>query len=187
MPDKRELKFKVILLGESGVGKTSLIRRYVRGSFSESYIQTIGTTVSKRVDNLSLKSGRGVEVSLIVWDIMGNRRFIDLLGEAYFDNTQGALAVFDVTRRETFEALDAWIDAARKSQPRMPVVVLGNKSDLGDRRAVTDDGAKVHYEPGGLLYIPTSAKTGLNVEAAFRRLTLEILRTFPAAKPVPRR
>lgn len=187
MPGAREVKFKAILLGESGVGKTSLLRRYVQGSFSEGYIRTIGTTVSKRVDNLSLEGASGVEATLMIWDIMGNRRFIDLLGEAYFDNSQGALAVFDVTRRETFDALEDWVSAARKSQPEMPVVVLGNKSDLRDSRAVTDEVARAKWGSEDLTYIPTSAKTGLNVEAAFRRLALEILRTFPIVHPLPRR
>ncbi len=83
-------------MGESGVGKTSLIRRYVRSYFDEGYLATIGTTVSKHVELVPFEDGRSVEVGLTIWDIMGSRKVMELLGDAYFYGARGALAVFDV-------------------------------------------------------------------------------------------
>ncbi len=170
--------YKVILMGDSGVGKTSLIRRYVRNYFDEGYLATIGTTVSKHVELVTLEEGKSVEVNLTVWDIMGNKRILDLVGDAYFYGARGALAVFDVTRRETLKGLGDWIQAARKEEPRMPIVVLGNKADLADERRVTNDEARAHCQGLGFPYLPTSAKTGLNIEAAFGMLTRRVLAVF---------
>ncbi len=170
--------YKIVLLGDSGVGKTSLIRRYVHDAFDEGYLATIGTRVSKHSDVVSLEGGRGVQVNLVIWDVMGNRKILELLGDAYFDGARGALAVFDASRRKSLEGLKDWIDAARREEPRMPIIVLGNKADLVERRTVTDGEATEFCRSLGLPYLPTSAKTGLNVEAAFRRLSMEALRTF---------
>lgn len=178
MPAGSKAQYKVVLLGEAGVGKTSLIRRYVHGSFGDAYLATVGTSVSKRNELLSVEEGRDVEVGLIIWDIMGNKKILELLGEAYFFGAKGAIAVFDLTRRQTLQNLQAWIDAARGQDPRMPVIVLGNKSDLEKGRAVTDRQAKNFCKSLSLTYLPSSAKTGLNVEAAFKTVALETLRTF---------
>ncbi len=160
------------------MGKTSLIRRYVYQSFSENYLMTIGTHVSKRVDEVSLLDGRTVEVSLTIWDIMGQRKFLEMLQEAYFDGARGCLAVFDLTRAETLEGLTKWVEAARQEEARIPILVLGNKADLEAKRAVSDEEANRFCGDLRLAYMATSALTGLNVEAAFRHLALEAVRTF---------
>lgn len=191
MLPRGKASYKIVLMGEAGVGKTSLIRRYVLHAFEEGYMATLGMVVSKHIDLLSLEDGRSVEVNLLIWDIMGQRGFMDLLQDAYFRGAQGALAVFDITRAETLEGLRHWIGVARREEPRIPIVVLGNKADLVAQRVVTNDAARGFCQALGLPYFPTSAKTGLNVEAAFRHLSREAFRTFasrgaegPGAPPV---
>jgi small GTP-binding protein len=171
---------KIVLIGEAEVGKTSLVRQYVDHSFDPKYITTIGTPISKRLELLSLEDDTPVQVCLNIWDIMGSKKLLDQLGEAYFLGVQGALAVFDVTRAETLESLPFWLKAARKAEPRIPAMVLGNKSDLSAQRMVTNAEARDFCRRLGLPYLPTSARTGLNVEAAFRHLAQEALRIFLA-------
>ncbi len=178
MPGRTKASYKIVLMGESGVGKTSLVRRFVQHSFDEGYMVTLGAVVSKHVDLLSLQDGTDVEVNLLIWDIMGQKGFMDLLKEAYFHGAMGALAVFDITRQETLEGLRHWIEAARQGEPQIPIVVLGNKSDLVAQRMVTNDAARGFCTALALPYFPTSAKTGLNVETAFRFLSREALRIF---------
>ncbi len=180
MPEGQEAQFKIVLVGEAAVGKTSLIHRYVRKSFSEEYLMTIGTNISKCVEVVYLSQRRPVRVSLVIWDIMGNRRIMDLLGDAFFMGASGALAVFDVTRRETLQALGAWMEITRHEKPEMPVTVLGNKADLEGQRAVLDEDAKAYCDCRGLIYLPSSAKTGLNVEEAFHHLAEKILAQIAA-------
>ncbi len=171
-------RYKIVLVGESEVGKTSLIRRYVDHSYDEKYVRTLGALVSKHTDMVTLDHGRSMEIALLIWDIMGKSGLMKLVKGAYFLNAQGALAVFDVTRLETLQRLREWIVAAHHERPEMPMVILGNKVDLEDRRQVTDEEALNFAEALGLPYLATSAKTGLNVEAAFRHLAREALRVF---------
>lgn len=169
---------KVVLIGEGAVGKSSLVQRYIHHSFNEEYLTTIGTSVASHLDLLSLEDGRPMGVKLSIWDIMGNQNVLKQLADAYFKGARGALAVFDVTRPETLEGLKPWIAAARRAEARMPIIVLGNKSDLVEKRMVTNDEARDFCRALGFPYLPTSAKTDLNVEVAFRHLAQDVLRTF---------
>ncbi len=178
MPERSRANYKICLLGDHGTGKTSLIRRYVLSAFSEAVLATIGVLVSKRVEVLELEGSDRLEASLVLWDIMGSKNLVDLLGEACFLGMNGALAAFDVTRRESLNGLAAWVEAARKGNPRAPIIVLGKKSDLADRRQVSDGEAADWAQGLGLQYMPTSAKSGLNVEAAFHNIAGEALRAF---------
>ncbi len=162
-------RVKVVLLGDGGVGKTSLIRRYVAQSFSEDYLKTLGTSISKRNEEFTTETGP-IRVDMTIWDIMGQKQLFDLIQEAYLRGAQGALAVFDVTRRQTMEDLRVWVGAARREDPRVAIAVLGNKIDMVDRRMVDDADAVTFCQDLDAPYSPASAKTGLNVEAAFRLL-----------------
>ena len=179
MSAPKQFKLKLTLIGEQAVGKTSLVRRFVAHSFDEKYITTLGFVVSKKTVTVDRPAGP-VEADLVISDIMGKQAFLDLFGNAYFHGTQGVLAVFDVTRKETLATLGTWIMKMQDQAGSMPVVVLGNKIDLSDRRATTDADVSEALRavgPAGLLY--TSAKTGENVEEAFLRLTRAILDSLP--------
>ncbi len=170
---EKHIKAKICLVGEVAVGKTSLVKRLVLDTFDDRYVATVGTKVTKRTVPV-LWRGAPAKMDLMIWDIMGERGFRVLLKEAYFEGCQGVLAVCDVTRKDTLYDLNNWIQLTKKQVGKVPIVFLGNKIDLQDRVAVTDEDlarlAGIHSAPKFL----TSAKTGKAVEAAFRALASAI-------------
>jgi small GTP-binding protein len=175
--ESRTYKFKICLVGEEAVGKTSLIHRFVSGAFDESYIRTLGAVVSKKTVNLGTMEGRPVQVDMMILDIMGKRTFLQLFKEAYFHGAKGILAVFDVTRKASLRDLAMWIDGVRESVGPIPVYALGNKVDLKDRRETTEEEAMQALEPYECPILYTSAKTGVNVEQSFQGLAKTIVET----------
>ncbi len=170
------VKAKVCLVGDSGVGKTSLVRRYVLDQFDDRYISTLGAKVTKKEIRFDDPRGGGpVVVDFTIWDIMGQPSFRDLLREAYFRDAQAVLVVADVTRRETLDHLPAWIDAVVRTVGSVPVIVAVNKADLTADAAYGPADAVHTAEPFGADVFVTSAKTGDNVETAFRRLASRVL------------
>ena len=167
--DRQKMKVKVCLVGEGAVGKTCLIRRFVHDQFEDRYISTLGAKVSKKELTID-GAGGDIDVDMTIWDIMGEKGFRELLKEAYFHGAQGVLAVCDVTRGETLTDLDDWIAAVVKVTGNIPIALLANKVDLKDERVVSDDDVKKMAEAHRAPHLPTSAKTGENVEAAFATL-----------------
>ncbi len=173
----RSFKFKICLVGEEGVGKTSLIHRFVSGAFDESYIRTLGAVVSKKAVSLGTLEGRPIGVDLMILDIMGKRTFLQLFKEAYVHGAKGILAVFDVTKKATLRDLTKWIDGVRDSVGPIPVYALGNKVDLVERRETDEKDATEVLRPYECPVLYTSAKTGANVEQAFQSLAKTIVET----------
>jgi small GTP-binding protein len=159
-----------------GVGKTSLIRRYVLDVFDDKYIATIGTKVTKKeIDFKDPKTGTTHKIVLLIWDIMGQPSFREVLREAYFYGAEGALAVCDVTSKESLGELRYWIKAMTSTTGDVPVVFLGNKCDLKDDMRVQMQDLEVLAMKQGAMAMLTSAKTGHNVENAFSALVDMIL------------
>jgi len=162
------VKSKVCLVGETGVGKTSLIHRYVLNMFDERYLMTIGTKVSKAsVELQEVRPGLDVSVDMTIWDIMGEKGFRQLLKEAYFYGANGILAVCDVSRKGTLEDLDDWIDHVLKVVGEVPVYIAVNKADLREKAAIDDDALRAFSKAYGAPWSYTSAKTGEGVRDAF--------------------
>lgn len=200
------MKKKIVLLGDGGVGKTSLVRRFVEQTFSDDYIATIGVNVKKkRIEDLDL--------TMSIWDIFGQRKMSERPREKHYLGADGALVVFDLVRKRTFDDLNDWVSGLLKVTGRIPIIVLGNKYDLitdfmeqkkmrvsesspsvfrrfmkenhpvrsvyrgeSDHEAVSQWMAKEWIDRWQAKmkkhfgYLNTSAKTGKNVEKAFRLL-----------------
>ncbi len=174
--------FKISLLGEGAVGKTSLRRTYLGESFKEGYMMTIGAdfAVKKMVS-------KNTEYTLQIWDLAGQQRF-SAVREVYYRGTAGALLVFDISRPETYAILPNWLhELIRNNKNRIvPIVLIGNKADLRDTtpHAVPMEYAQEYAEQlsewSGFYvpYMETSAKTGLNVEQVFEALVQNISAYF---------
>ncbi|HKZ99290.1 MAG TPA: Rab family GTPase [Thermoplasmata archaeon] len=171
MTETKHLKSKICLVGEKAVGKTSLIRRYVLNMFDDHYITTIGTKVSKKeVRAFQPERDRIVDVDMTIWDIMGEKGFRELLKDAYFYGANGILAVADLTRRRTLDDLDDWIDGVEQVVGRVPTLIAVNKADLPNDGQFSERDVAQVAKAFECEYLMTSAKTGDNVEEAFRRL-----------------
>ncbi|MFQ5883456.1 MAG: Rab family GTPase [Candidatus Methylomirabilales bacterium] len=168
------MKVKVCLVGDSAVGKTSLVRRFVHDEFDDHYASTMGAKVSKK--EIVVKNGNGnrVDVDMTIWDIMGEESFRDLLKEVYFHGVKGILTVCDLTRRETLFSLVGWVNAVRKVTGDIPLYILANKVDLKGRTSFDEVDLRAFAGEYGAPYAFTSAKTGENVQEAFQRLAVAI-------------
>lgn len=169
------MKTKICTVGEEAVGKTSLIRRFVADKFDGEYIRTIGTLISKKTVALEDPMGRPLEVDAVLWDIMGRQGFMDLLKDAYFYKAHGVLAVCDVARTHTLEALEGWLQGVYNATGPLPVVLLANKWDLQEQAEIRKEEVTSLAEAHGAPPFFTSAKTGENVFAAFETLVRTIL------------
>ncbi len=176
MADEERMKAKLCLVGAGSVGKSSLIRRFVMNEFDDQYLMTVGTKVSKKEMDLPDPRGDGtVHVDLMVWDIMGQRGFRELLQEAYFQGAQGVLAVGDLTRPDSFDDLYVWVDNIDRLSGPLPMVLVANKADLPEASRFADVEIARVANSFQCEYVKASAKTGANVEEAFRRLATEVL------------
>jgi small GTP-binding protein len=164
-----EKKFirKVCLLGDGGVGKTSLVRRYVEDAFNDNYIISFGTKVSKKVINLA-----EVELTLMIWDILGQKGD-DTLHAAYYRGANGALLVGDQTRPETMKHLVKWSEDFLNVSPNAKIVAAANKSDL--ESVIQANELHELALALGTEFIHTSAKTGDGIEKIFLTLGKSIM------------
>jgi small GTP-binding protein len=183
MTTQKQFKVKVCLVGEKAVGKTSLIRRYVLNMFDDRYITTIGTKVSKKEVSLyQPELDVQIRMDMTIWDIMGEKGFRELLKDAYFYGANGILAVADLTRRRTLDELDDWIDGVMRVCGRVPTVITVNKADLVNQAQFDEKQVAQFAKAFDSTYLYTSAKTGQNVEEAFRVLGEAILADVLKAK-----
>lgn len=170
------LKLKVCLVGDGAVGKTSLVRKYVFDEFSDKYLATMGTKITKREMTVrDADGGIDTQIDMAIWDIMGQHGFRRLLQEAYFFGVDGIIAVCDLTREETLEGLSDWLERVQEIAGEVPVVAAGNKNDVEGAKIVKEPDLKKMMETYNAEYFMTSAKTGENVEQLFDILTKEIL------------
>jgi len=175
MGDQDIMKAKLCLAGASSVGKSSLIRRWVLNEFDDRYIETVGTKISKKQVSVPLKDEDPVMVNLMLWDIMGQMGFRELLQEQYFQGAQGILAVADVTRPETLDDLYVWIDQIDRFTGPLPIVLAVNKVDLPLERHMAESNLRKFAKAFECDIVRTSAKTAENVEEVFWRLAGHVI------------
>ena len=168
---------KVVLLGEGAVGKTSLKRRFMEGTFDPSEQMTIGADFSRIVLDIS----DDIKVILQVFDIAGQARFSEIAPN-YYEGAKGAIVIFDVTREETFMAVQNWISILLKyTKQKIPIVLVGNKIDLEDQIVVTENRAQEYAKILSdwlgypVPYMQTSALKNINVNESFYTLTNNML------------
>ena len=184
----REILKKVVLLGDGGVGKTSLIARYVVNKFDDKYIATIGTKVSRK-DIQVVKPNLIVNLRIMIWDILGQKEY-SKIRSASLSGAQGLILVGDLSRMETIKSLqDFWLKEVQQIVGQIPTVIVGNKLDLADKGSMS---VMMVESMGQKLKHPTmlcSAKTGENVELLFQTLgemlVADVVSAAPKAKEKP--
>jgi len=159
------IKKKICLLGDVGVGKTSLIRRYVENIFDDSYLTTIGVNISQK----TVQTRNHTEIRFMIWDVEGFTE-AETISANYFIGAAGALIVTDLTRMASIEVLPAIIRSFRKTAPKARLILVGNKTDLINESHPGLALLKKAAKDLGLPSIITSAKSGKNVGMCFERL-----------------
>jgi len=155
-------QFKLVLLGESAVGKSSLVLRFVKGQFHEFQESTIGAAFLTQTVCLD-----DTTVKFEIWDTAGQERYHSL-APMYYRGAQAAIVVYDITNADTFERAKSWVkELQRQASPNIVIALSGNKADLTSNRIVEYDEASQYAEDNGLLFMETSAKTALNVNDIF--------------------
>ncbi|TFG29760.1 GTP-binding protein [Candidatus Thorarchaeota archaeon] len=167
-------KFRVVLLGEATVGKTSLLRRYTENVFDEEYKQTLGTTFATKEVQVKDEEGEVRSVKISIWDMGGQSTYRELRRQ-YMKGSSSAIIVYDVTKPESFMGMNNWFESFREVCPEAPIFICANKVDLVDKRMVPQ-------EPGLMLrdwfqseYYETSAKDGTRVNDVFERCAEVVL------------
>ena len=170
MNDQIDYIVKICLLGEAAVGKTSLVYRFIENKFRDNYKSTLGVNLLKKDMVIDEYGG----VSAQIWDLGGQESFKSLR-KLYLEGANGAFVIFDTTKRKTFDKLDEWIQSFKEARGNRPLLLIGNKIDLKDKLKVDESEAKEYAEKNSMDFIFTSAKTGENVEVAFKELVKTIL------------
>ncbi|KAL2524114.1 Ras-related protein RABA5a [Abeliophyllum distichum] len=161
--------FKIVLIGDSAVGKSNLLTRFARDEFYPNSKSTIGVEFQTQKMEIN-----GKEVKAQIWDTAGQERF-RAVTSAYYRGAVGALLVYDISRHQTFDSIGRWLNELHThSDMNVVTILVGNKSDLKDAREVTTAEGKGLAEAQGLFFIETSALDSSNVSAAFQTVVREI-------------
>lgn len=162
--------YKLLLIGESSVGKTSIILRYTENEFQTSGISTCGVDMKCKYVSLD-----NIKIKLVIWDTAGQERFRGL-AKNYFRGANGFILVYDITNKNSFEKLRGWMnDAKEKIDGEYKMVVVGNKKDCEDEREVGTQKLKEFGEKNNVMTMEVSAKTGEGVDSLFTAMVKELL------------
>ena len=168
-----EMMVKVILIGDSAVGKTNIMSKYLTGQFQENSKATVGVEFGSKlfkIDNHNIKAQ--------IWDTAGQEKYKAITG-AYYKGSKGAFVVYDITRKETFDSADRWINDLKVSaDPKIIIILIGNKSDLEDKREVLKEQGEEKARSFGCAFLETSALNGENIDKGFEMMVSEIFKKF---------
>ncbi|CAL1694310.1 unnamed protein product [Somion occarium] len=169
----KQFQFKLVLLGESAVGKSSLVLRFVKDQFDDYRESTIGAAFLTQTVTLD----DGTSVKFEIWDTAGQERY---KAPMYYRNANCAVVVYDITQTASLEKAKSWIrELQRQADPSIVIALCGNKADLAARRQVTQEEAQKYAEEEGLMWGETSAKTGEGVADIFTAIAKKLPLTAP--------
>lgn len=162
-------QFKLVLLGESAVGKSSLVLRFVKGQFHEFQESTIGAAFLTQTVCLD-----DTTVKFEIWDTAGQERYHSL-APMYYRGAQAAIVVYDITNTDTFARAKNWVkELQRQASPNIVIALAGNKADIANKRAVELQEAQTYADDNSLLFMETSAKTAMNVNEIFMAIAKKL-------------
>ena len=160
--EEYEMMVKVILIGDSGVGKTNIMSKFLKNQFMEESKATIGVEFGSKLFN-----HEGHKIKAQIWDTAGQEKYKAITG-AYYKGSKGALVVYDITQKKTFENIEKWInDLKAAGDPKITIILIGNKNDLDDKRQVSKDQGEEKARSFGCAFLETSAYSGDNIDKAF--------------------
>lgn len=165
--------FKLLVVGESGVGKTCMLLRFADNSFEENFLSTIGVDFKVKqivVDNKKVK--------LQIWDSAGQERFRNITA-SYYRNCSAIIIVYDITSKDSFNKVSDWVEEVRRYVPSAPLLLVGNKCDLEENRQVPKEDGEELAKRLGLIFLETSAKTSYNIEEAFQEMAQQLIKEAP--------
>jgi len=161
--------FKLLLIGNSAVGKSSLLLRFSDNIFNESFLPTIGVDFKIRTFDLNQRT-----VKLQIWDTAGQERF-KTITSSYYKGAHGIILVYDITDKQSFRDIDNWLTEVEKhAHENVNKLLVGNKCDLEQNRQVSYEEGKAYADQLGIKFLETSAKNSVNVESAFFAMANEI-------------
>ena len=168
-----DIIFKLVLIGDSGVGKTNILWRYVRDEFSIETKSTVGVEFGSKIVKYPT-----VNIKVQIWDTAGQERYKSITN-AYYKGAKGSFVVYDISKKETFDNVDKWIGELKNNgDPDVCILLIGNKCDLEDERQVTQDDALKKAELFEIAYLETSAMQAVNIEKAFDTMIQQISKKF---------
>ena len=171
--DSYEMMVKVVLVGDSGVGKTNIMSKYLKNQFMENSKATVGVEFGSKLFN-----HEGHKIKAQIWDTAGQEKYKAITG-AYYKGSKGAFVVYDITRKETFASVERWVnDLKSTSDPKLTIILIGNKNDMEDQRQVTKEQGEEKAKSFGCAFLETSALSGDNLDKAFTLMVKEIFEKF---------
>jgi Ras-related protein Rab-1A len=171
--DNYEYIFKIIIIGNSNVGKTSLIHRFIDNKYNEKHLATLGCNFHMKTISINEKI-----IKIQIWDTAGMEKYQSIT-KSYYRGAQACLIVFDITNRESFDSIGNWIENFNNfSNPNIEkiIILIGNKCDLGIDRKITYEEAENYSRGNNLFYYETSAKDNINIHEVFQFLGSKLLK-----------
>ena len=166
-----EMMFKVVLVGDSSVGKTNIMSKYLKNEFHEDSKATVGVEFGSKQFTIE-----GHQIKAQIWDTAGQERY-KAITSAYYKGAKGAFVVYDITRKQSFDSVDRWInDLKAAADKKLSVIIIGNKCDLEDQRQVTKEQGEEKAKNNEVAFMETSAYSGENLDKAFEKMMNEVFK-----------
>ena len=169
MSESSEMVFKIIIIGDASTGKTNILSKYLNNKFEKDSKATIGVEFGNKI--FEIKNSR---VNCQIWDTAGQERYKSMT-KAFYKGALGALIVYDISKKDTFENVENWItDLKKSSDKKVSIILIGNKNDLEESRQVKKEEGEMKAKEYGIAFLETSALNGNNIEIAFKTLVDEV-------------